>query len=643
MRDLCFICMTSSAAAVAVTLGRPGAHNTAKPGSTLRSSAFPRVKRVGGVFVMRWGNTPSFLSSAGSCTLGSRDEDVYFHPGQSDLQPSRKQLPGSKKSVLQPVDRVGGKLPLKPRPRPGKISIAAARSSCAGERATNSGALPASTALGVAGVTDTTAIGSFDLFAAPLLVCAGSGVLQGSNNSEQSTVSCGISATCDGNTRMGLQQAAAASDGTRKRSDRPTGSLIRSDSELEVIIQELREHISQQHRATDRGKPQDVAAACDNDSTHQRRHLKNAVEKVSQAAPESTPGPTNSTNVRHRPATGFARRASLAPPSPLLTNEGVRPVLVASAASFEVATTRSNRSAVVADSRAQSSGAQLAANDEADEKTDSDLNQRQCERAEGAERRLVEGAVLNPRPARVKPPVPVRTSITSKTFVAVRTPPATGSEQLRPRRERMRVHDYALAVDSDDDSSGDNSTDTEAGSPVGPWMSSSDFAAEWDGNDKHAASSPTASVSASSSRSFYDEEIAGLSPRSHLLWLSDFAADDEGSGTRSASDLLRWRWQCESESDADRPEKTLVRTKSCVNTRVRKGAALGQSRKPIRCASANPSRRSSGGSSTKDIARRRSGGMTAASETSKIPPRRPQQPTSGPFISSETSQQGDDN
>jgi hypothetical protein len=560
---------------------------------------------------MRWGSTPSFLSSAGPCALGSRDEDVYV--GHPDPLTLRTQPQGGHNSLLQPG--AGGKPLLKPRPRVGKLSVVA-RSSCG-----DGGALQASATLEVAGTQDTKAIASLDLFAAPLLVCAGSGVLQGSNNSEQPIVdSRSSSISVDGSSRLGLQQGTPANDGGRQRSDRPTGSLIRSDSELEVIIQELRAHISQQNRVADLEKPKEAAV---DGAVHQRRYLKSAVERVSQVVQESTPAPTIT---RKRPATGTRRTAP-----PLLPNGGDQPILIASAASFEVTASRSLRNLVVADSQARLATAQTC-NDEAGEL---DVNQPQYERLEDDERHLVEGAVLNPRPTRVKPPVLARTIAPSKIYAAVRTPATPGSEPSRPRRERMRAHDYALAVDSGDDSSSDNSTDTETGSPMGPWVSPSDFVAEATGDDSHAAVSPTASVSASSSRSFYDEEIASLSPRSRLLWLSDFGVDDEGSGTRSASDLTRWRRQCD--RDADRPTQTLARTKSCVNTHSRKSSALGQSRKPVRCASANPSRRNSGVGGAKGTLRRRT------SESGKTPPSRLRRSASRPRSGSETSQHDTDN
>lgn len=476
--------------------------------------------------------------------VNTRDEDASI---QVVLAEPKKKSP----DVCKPVAPDPGRYMRKP----------SSNTHASVEKQANSSAMNTATLL-----PETLALPASGASIEPILVCAGTGVAASSNNESEQV--CDDVATISSKPFPSVTSASSKLMRQRNNSHPAMPTLIRSDSELEGIIQELRDHIFKQNQAD---KQPEAAETSDVEAVHHRRHLKNPLEKVKQAGKSER----SRASAHPRPSSSLSKR--LQPSSALSTHktESSLPILITGA----IPTTTNQHSQSIAGSvSVQINKPDSESTAELNDGSEHKLLRNRDEDHENC--RLVEGATLNPRPAR-KPPVPTF-STSMRQLAATPATTTSESEQSRPRRERMRAHNYALAVECGSDS--DNSTDTDSGSPVGPWVVVDGFGSV---SNKQDTSSPTTSVSALSNLSFYDEEVANRSPRSRLLWLSDFG-DDEVRGSCSTSTLLRLKWERESATDC--LPNPLVRVASCPNTRKTKKTRPA-SHKLKRCSSANPSKR----------------------------------------------------
>lgn len=269
-------------------------------------------------------------------------------------------------------------------------------------------------------------------------------------------------------------------------------SMARADSELELIIHELRVKISQHHRSE--------AAGCAVDSHSPtadrkpaapppftvRRHLKNPVERVQMRQNSRTElllPSTSTVNLLHRQkSAGRVVRVVHQEPSRISSSESAaqpepsRPEIEKLPPSKETFMQRDAQAMRFAPRRA----AKIATN--------------QYRRIKSSE----DSITLAQRQPR-KAPVPSSSS--------VREP----VQRIGSFETRWSKHNV-LSTENDDTDDGEEFP--ESRSPVGPWMSMN---FEFDGGDGLAGSSSTLSLSC--------EDMASLSPRSRLLWYSETGDD----------------------------------------------------------------------------------------------------------------------
>lgn len=484
--------------------------------------------------VMRWGEKPSFLN--GACDVASRDEDTSHHFAPADLLRT-KTASGNPTIVTrkQTALRSSG-------PRPGKRVHSSKPmlygTSVANAEIVRDGSVPAA-------IAPAAGYSSIGPATEPLLVCAGAGVSR-SNNDEDS-----------GGGRIADRQATAEGNRLPKKyasnGNSTNGMLARSDSELELIIRELREQIFRQQR-TDDDKEQTLITR-DDDTVHLRKHLKNPVEKMHSADGGDATKPFDQ---RRRPSTSVARlhsssdvRSTVATPAPILT-AGAIALCPGS---------RSNASLPAGSSSCQSlKGPEEDTHSAAatgDKGPEGNQTQHAHHQEQSETTRIGESAVLNARPVRAKPSPAASTNHVTKEVVVPTVPTSsiargskrsgamdnsaqvatTSSTSANAIPRRRNGTSLSIAVQEQNDPENSSGSDTDANSPVGPWVQddAGPFLAVGGGNA--AATSPSAL--SPSLTTYYDDEIASLSPRSRLLWLSDLGSERDGG----SPGLSQWHWQ----------------------------------------------------------------------------------------------------
>lgn len=386
----------------------------------------------------------------------------------------------------------------------------------------------------------------------PFLVLAGRTV---SNNNTESPDSSSASRP----TSARVDRDSSASISGTDSGKRALPSMTRTDSELELIIHELRVKISQHHRSEAIGNAAESHSPTAGDSNRTdrkpaappplavRRHLKNPVERVQMRQNSRTELllPSTSTvnllqrqksasrviRVVHQESSGFSSSEAASPP------EQSRPDVEKSPTLVDTYMHRDAQAMLLAPRRV----AKAATN-----------QYRLIQRKE-------DPSTFTRRQPR-KAPVPTASSLRG---------PVQRIDSLETRGPK---HHF---ISTEGDDSDDSEEFPESRSPVGPWMS---MAFEIDSNDGLAGSSSTLSLSC--------DDMASLSPRSRLLWFSE-AGDD----AVSATEIMRLH--------SDRSAQMLIRASSASRRpqassqqRVRSGsAAEGYDAAKPRLSSAKAKRR----------------------------------------------------
>lgn len=372
---------------------------------------------------------------------------------------------------------------------------------------------------------------------APFLVLAGRTV--SNNNSESHESPSGSRPTS-----ARVDRDSSASVASTDSSKRAPSSMTRTDSELELIIHELRVKISQHHRSETIGSSAESHSptAADSNRTDRkpaappplavRRHLKNPVERVQMRQTSRTElllPSTSTVNLlqRQKSASRVVRVVHQEP----------------SGSSSSESASQPEQICLEAEKLPQSVNTYMHRDAQAMR-----LVPRRVAKGATNQYRLIQSNQDPNTSTRRQPrkaPVPT---------VSLLREPAQRIDSLEIRGPRH----HFISTENDDTDDGEEFP--ESRSPVGPWMR---MALEIDDSDGLAGSSSTLSLSC--------EDMASLSPRSRLLWFSE-AGDD----TVSATEIMRLH--------SDRSAQTLIRASSASRRpqtssqqRVRSGSAAGGS------------------------------------------------------------------
>lgn len=433
------------------------------------------------------------------------------------------------------------------------------------------------------------------------LVCAGKSV--SSNNDDESSES----AAHHHHERRVV--TSNSSDAVKKAA--PSQSLQRSDSELELIISELREKISLQYRleeekrkaaiASHKSSEVSVNGALDSSRSsgsssephHPRRHLKNPVERVHGNNPqpggplELSMSTSGSISLKRQPSSSsvtIGNAARLAPPAVIATGIST----FSSSSRTSLATSASASGTLLH----HSSGSIF---------NERDLEAYSYSRVYDEEGMLIKSYAQEPNNNNnnnSSGPTVQRPIVYHNNVVRARRVrrPATSSESerkgfslhLEPQQQRQSGNNGASDSDSSfsDDDDGNPFLLQGALSPVGPWMVADDRQnpESLDSNSldshHHSSSASRFDLSPTSARSAMEDEFAELSPRSRLLWFSEFADSVEYSSESFSSCLSSSSFafrQSQSHPGTLRPSSAAASTKT------------GGSKQPVRCSSAKPS------------------------------------------------------
>lgn len=426
------------------------------------------------------------------------------------------------------------------------------------------------------------------------LVCAGKSV--SSNNDDESSESAAHHHQSERRV-----SASNCSDPVKKATHQ---SLQRSDSELELIISELQHRLDEEKRraaamASHKSSEVSVSGALDSSRStgsssephHQRRHLKNPVERVhgnnSQTGSLGLSMSSSSSILLKRQqssssvATGNGAR--LAPPTVIATGIGT----FSSSSRSNLATSASVTGTLLH----HSSGSIF---------NDRDLEAHSYSRVYDEEGLLIKSYAQEPSNNNnmhtangIQRPVVYHSNAVRTR--RVRRPTSSENERkgfslhLEPQRQRGNNG----ASDSDSSFSDDDGNPfllQGALSPVGPWMVTDDrqnpeSLDSCSLDSHHHPSSARFDLSPTGARSATEDEFAELSPRSRLLWFSEFADSVEYSSesfgsSSSSSFALR---QSQSHPGSLQPSSAAAASKT--NT----------SKPPVRCSSAKLSLSSSHG------------------------------------------------
>jgi hypothetical protein len=522
---------------------------------------------------MRWGGDGHGAVGASAYTLACRDENASYYYYQEPAVPS---TPSAR--VLRPGQARGSVHVKKPpdKPQARKVTGSHARDSsaiaeeAAADRPEEASVEPESTGR------------------PPLIVCAGRSVY-GSNNDSSSNNSHanqhGVESlgkaqgNWDDNDRHTSRPVKRPATAVKlKRASEPCSPpRYRTDEELEQIIRDLRDQVfHNQHKQELLHREKAAPPTSHNDGKgaqkHQRRHLKNPVEKMEASVPVAASLGAGNGPLLQRPLSSgclsrLVTESTVQMVVPAIMNEA------APAAGRGGNRTRCNN-AVEVDLRSYPTTTMRS-------RPSSSCDGRSEEQPST---RIGEVAVLNPRHSRPKN-CPGKLRIRRE----VQVERAQSKEPLQHRYERLSDHSHSdsflYLVDVDDS---EDDPESLALSPVGPWVVG-DFASA-----RVATSTPRSpsvstcySLSSSGSDDFdcggreesSPSELAALSPRSRLLYFS--ARADDGEVTRSTFPQLHHR--------------ALRRSATCGSgliTSAKLANLEAQGAKPKRCSSAKATTRS---------------------------------------------------
>lgn len=523
---------------------------------------------------MRWGDKPSALSSA------TRDEDAPSAAVSVRLQHPK---------APTPVQRRAG-------PTPALTGTALGRSVRPGKRPINGSAaasafkhsdLEASSSAAASGADDPS------LASSSFLVCAGKGV--GSNNDEHADDS---SSSCDTGASDPARSSHCDGRGTPS-SEHVRKGMLRSDSELELIISDLREKIALQHRLDEEKRHKAAASALEHNGAldssrssdsntsehHTRKHLKNPVERMSgnQSASSLAASMSNAYLLKRKASASLVGRLAsghevkLAPPEVVATG-------IASTSSLSRASLLPSHGATALGANAHTNSGFACAYD-----------------ANASLSRVYDDEGMLIRSYAQESGAPIYPShVYSSTTIGPQRPIVYSQNKGDAARHARRVRKERLpptpsfhldlqrgnnASDSDSSSFSDDDDNPflahGALSPVGPWMA--EGRPETDSFDLQLSSSSDAASPLSSART--DNALADLSPRSRLLWFSECADSDSSSSPALSTASGRHRQLTRSATHAStfRP--------SSAGSRQRRASGGSSSKPPMtRCSSAKPSR-----------------------------------------------------
>lgn len=425
------------------------------------------------------------------------------------------------------------------------------------------------------------------------LVCAGKSV--SSNNDDESSES-----AAHHHQSERCVSASNCSDPVKKAMHQ---SLQCSDSELELIISELQHRLDEEKRrtaamASHKSSEVSVSGALDSSRStgsssephHPRRHLKNPIERIhgnnSQVGSLGLSMSSSSSILLKRQqslnSVAAGNGAKLAPPTVIATGIGTS----SSSSRSNLATSASVTGTLLH----HSSGSIF---------NDRDLEAHSYSRVYDEEGLLIKSYAQEPSNNNMHTANGVQRPIVCHSNAVrvrhVRRPTTSENERkgftlhLKPQRQSGNNG----AIDSDSSFSDDDENPfllQGALSPVGPWMVADDRQSpesldSCNLDSHHHPSSVRFDLSPTGARSATEDEFAELSPRSRLLWFSEFADSVEYSSesfgsSSSSSFALR---QCQSHPGSLQSSSTAAVSKT--NT----------SKPPVRCSSAKLSSTSSYG------------------------------------------------
>lgn len=433
------------------------------------------------------------------------------------------------------------------------------------------------------------------------LVCAGVGV--SSNNDEHQDQH---DKRFDTSALFSSKGAASvpAQDTVKKLSSHPvtSASLQRSDSELELIINDLREKISLQHRleeAKRKAAMDSTTGSLDSSRStgsngaeqHLRRHLKNPLERV-QSNPAMSVDPSSSNLLKRQQSASCINRPQSAAHGERLGTREVIPTGINAALLSASSSTSLSRSNLHGSSGLVSSNLHHPHHDEV-----------ALGRVYDEEGMLIKSYAQDASNSFVNLPhfhsstaIGVQRPIVSSNASAKQLPKRTrgaaaaaANKSDQPSGFKLELQRENNASDSDCSSSFGDDDDNPfftrcALSPMGPWMSEASRP-EIDGVEAHGSLSPLSTART-------EDEFAELSPRTRLLWFSR-CADGASSPSPDSASLRQCR-RSASHSGTFRPASAGVLRQQRAETSK---SAL------VRCASAKSSRPHKGQGSNNDVAR----------------------------------------
>lgn len=535
---------------------------------------------------MRWGeNKASLTGSVLSASASYRDEDLY------DTLPHSQQ-------PKAPVASFG--------PKPVLIGTGFGRSIRVGK---GSAAAPE-----VSNAEDTSGPAFAPSVQSDFLVCAGKSVASNNNEGLDGSSEGILESSTMHESRVSLPSTPSAPDPTRKHAAQSSTSLHRSDSELEFIISDLREKISLQHRldeekrkAAQKHSRAASGGALDssrssgsnsesNSAHHPRKHLKNPVERVNGDQGGDHQKAATSSNLLRRQQhsanyvgrTAVESNAKLAVPAVTATSISAS----SSSSRMNLAPTSGNLHPNIRHDRDSHFEQDSTAYD--DEGFQIKTHARKPTKSAGTN---YGNQTLHNSPS-------VGTGVQRP--LMHRSASALNPRKARIPKSKLERRSLDLELHQDENNHSDSEDSLLDGenpflvqcslSPVGPWMA--------EGPESGETSQPISSSPPSTARSTEDE-FAGLSPRSRLLWFSHCA--DTESSEPSPSSFAQFR-RCSSHSGLTRPSSAVLKGSVKANG----------SKTPIRCSSAKPSLQG------KRESNESSSGAKSKSNASAGPKKRPQ-------------------
>ncbi|GLE07694.1 hypothetical protein PINS_up018325 [Pythium insidiosum] len=626
---------------------------------------------------MRWGAQPAFNGavSAVAATLSTRDEDIYFHfPSVVPATVNVRRTSGAPSKRRPSTALVGS----------GSASASASASTSAGNNASSSSVSIASSSsnqprvpsirVPVTELTEkveladdaTPVIATTEQF----LVCSGRSVHTPRDESpseatisppaQRSTTAISSPRAVSGHNNSNNNSNSNSnnnSNNVESTASRQQRTLQRSDSELERIINELRERITQQQQQQQQHLQQQQQLQQQQDSGKKataaephapvvaRKHLKNPVEKVHLLSTSTPPGVSAAGHPLRRQAS-FNSRSSLALTA---SQQSLEPSRLGGAAKAELSEFSSEGFRIVsyADGAPPSRKAPQFTSSTA-------LGPPMEEFPLQAERSaVVPQPVVSMMPAKTAASAPSEPISQSAETIAKPPPvaPMRRSWSAKAVAQGPQVSLQGLTLlefnaNSDDDD--DEQEQTLSPSPVGPWATDEALSP---GPSSAPSSTATVSLSGSASSPALlaittmapPECIGELSPRSRLLWLSECSFEEPPMAAhrvdqRSTKTMLRL-WEMlrpgATRSSETAAAKSIPRAAATKAPKSHKAGALprSSSAKPRRLGRRASQGAEEGAKSRDGPVLRRPSTATGLRNARTTPTRRTKQQATAPTIS----------